>query len=71
MPRSVQTNPSLAPRIGASLAAAVAAMSLSSALDAGDALASTRTKPTIVFVHGAFADASGFDAVTSRLEQAA
>ena len=26
------------------------------------------TKPTIVFVHGAFADASGFGAVTDRLE---
>jgi pimeloyl-ACP methyl ester carboxylesterase len=33
--------------------------------------ASTRTepKPTVVFVHGAFADASGFGAVTSRLQR--
>ena len=30
--------------------------------------ARTRAKPTIVLVHGAFADASGFGAVTSRLQ---
>jgi pimeloyl-ACP methyl ester carboxylesterase len=34
----------------------------------GNARAQGRGKPTIVFVHGAFADASGFAAVTSRLQ---
>ena len=33
--------------------------------------ASARTNPTIVLVHGAFADASGFGAVTDRLRTAA
>jgi pimeloyl-ACP methyl ester carboxylesterase len=51
------------------LAAALAAIVLSIALHAPDALARTSAKPTIVLVHGAFADASGFGAVTSRLQQ--
>jgi pimeloyl-ACP methyl ester carboxylesterase len=51
------------------LAAALAAILLSAALPATDALARTSAKPTIVFVHGAFADASGFGAVTSRLQR--
>lgn len=55
-------------RLGAVLAAALAAVVLSSTLQAGDALARTGAKPTVVFVHGAFADASGFGAVTSRLQ---
>jgi pimeloyl-ACP methyl ester carboxylesterase len=51
------------------LAAALAAILLSAALPATDALARTSAKPTIVLVHGAFADASGFGAVTSRLQR--
>jgi pimeloyl-ACP methyl ester carboxylesterase len=50
------------------LAAALAAIALSAALPTTDALARTKVKPTIVLVHGAFADASGFGAVTSRLQ---
>jgi pimeloyl-ACP methyl ester carboxylesterase len=50
------------------LAAALAAIVLSAALPATDAPARTSAKPTIVLVHGAFADASGFGAVTSRLQ---
>jgi pimeloyl-ACP methyl ester carboxylesterase len=50
------------------LAAALAAIVLSTALPTPDALARTRAKPTIVLVHGAFADASGFGAVTTRLQ---
>ena len=49
------------------LAAALAAIVLSAALPA-TAPARARAKPTIVLVHGAFADASGFGAVTSRLQ---
>jgi hypothetical protein len=49
-------------------AAALAAICLNLILTSGDALARTRTRPTIVFVHGAFADASGFAAVTRRLQ---
>jgi pimeloyl-ACP methyl ester carboxylesterase len=49
------------------LAAALAAIVLSTALTT-DAPARTSAKPTIVLVHGAFADASGFGAVISRLE---
>ena len=49
------------------LAAALAAIVLSTALPAS-APARARAKPTIVLVHGAFADASGFGAVTSRLQ---
>ena len=48
--------------------AALAAICLNLILASGAALARTGTKPTIVFVHGAFADASGFGAVTSRLQ---
>src|SRR5690349_5010180 len=51
------------------LAAALAAIVLSTSLLATDAPARTRGKPTIVLVHGAFADASGFGAVTSRLQE--
>jgi pimeloyl-ACP methyl ester carboxylesterase len=53
----------------ASLAAALAAICLIAALPAPDALARSAPKPTVVLVHGAFADASGFGAVTSRLQQ--
>jgi pimeloyl-ACP methyl ester carboxylesterase len=46
----------------------VRALVLAAALAASLApTAAARTKPTIVFVHGAFADASGFGAVTDRL----
>jgi pimeloyl-ACP methyl ester carboxylesterase len=51
------------------LTAALAAIVLSAALPATGALARTSPKPTIVLVHGAFADASGFGAVTSRLQR--
>jgi pimeloyl-ACP methyl ester carboxylesterase len=44
--------------------AAVAAVLLLGAPDAS----ARQTKPTIVLVHGAFADASGFGAVTDRLQ---
>jgi pimeloyl-ACP methyl ester carboxylesterase len=47
-----------------SLAAALAAILLAAA----PAAARTNPKPTIVLVHGAFADASGFGAVTGRLQ---
>jgi len=50
------------------LAAALAAILLSTALPTPDALARATPKPTIVLVHGAFADASGFGAVTNRLQ---
>jgi len=50
-------------------AAALAAICLNLFLASGDALARTSAKPTVVLVHGAFADASGFGAVTSRLER--
>jgi pimeloyl-ACP methyl ester carboxylesterase len=49
-------------------AAALAVICLNLILASGDALARTSAKPTIVLVHGAFADASGFGAVTSRLQ---
>jgi pimeloyl-ACP methyl ester carboxylesterase len=49
-------------------AAALAAICFNLVLGSGDALARTGAKPTIVMVHGAFADASGFGAVTSRLQ---
>ena len=52
MPRSL---------IGALLATVLVAFAATPA-------ASARTTPTIVFVHGAFADASGFGAVTERLQ---
>jgi pimeloyl-ACP methyl ester carboxylesterase len=55
------------------LAAALAALFLTLAVPGADALAragakSAGPKPTIVLVHGAFADASGFAAVTARLQ---
>jgi pimeloyl-ACP methyl ester carboxylesterase len=55
------------------LAAALAALFLTLAVPRADALARAAAKPggakpTIVFVHGAFADASGFGAVTARLQ---
>jgi pimeloyl-ACP methyl ester carboxylesterase len=55
------------------LAAALAALFLTLAVPRADALARAGAepagaKPTIVFVHGAFADASGFGAVTARLQ---
>jgi pimeloyl-ACP methyl ester carboxylesterase len=46
------------------LAALAAALLLLPAADAS----ARQPKPTIVFVHGAFADASGFGAVTDRLQ---
>ena len=54
--------------LGMLSAAALAAICLNLTLASGDALARAGAKPTIVFVHGAFADASGFGAVTSRLQ---
>jgi pimeloyl-ACP methyl ester carboxylesterase len=54
--------------LGTLLAAALATIVLSTTLLATDAPARTSAKPTIVLVHGAFADASGFGAVTSRLQ---
>ncbi len=56
-------------RIVHHLAAALAAILLSAALAATPAPARGAGKPTVVLVHGAFADASGFGAVTSRLQQ--
>ena len=62
----------LHPRCARSLvmlaATALAAICLNLIVASSDALARAGAKPTIVFVHGAFADASGFAAVTSRLE---
>lgn len=50
------------------LAAALTAICLNLFASSGSAQAQAQAKPTIVFVHGAFADASGFGAVTSRLQ---
>jgi pimeloyl-ACP methyl ester carboxylesterase len=50
------------------LAAALAAILLAAAVATTPASARTNPKPTIVLVHGAFADASGFGALTSRLQ---
>jgi pimeloyl-ACP methyl ester carboxylesterase len=50
------------------LAAALAAILLGATL-ATSASARAADKPTVVLVHGAFADASGFGAVTARLQQ--
>ena len=50
-------------------ATALAVLCLGPIVGAGDAQARTAAKPTIVLVHGAFADASGFAAVTSRLQE--
>jgi pimeloyl-ACP methyl ester carboxylesterase len=68
MPLSSHVEHRLTPRLGAPLAALLAAMALLTMLHPGDAVADTHARPTIVFVHGAFADASGFGAVTSRLQ---
>jgi pimeloyl-ACP methyl ester carboxylesterase len=51
------------------LAAAVAAILLSATLATTPGSARGGEKPTVVLVHGAFADASGFGAVTSRLQR--
>jgi pimeloyl-ACP methyl ester carboxylesterase len=51
-----------------SLAAALAAIVLGAVVAAAPAPAHTDAKPTIVLVHGAFADASGFGEVISRLQ---
>ena len=51
------------------LVAALAAILLSAVLATTPASAGTPSKPTIVLVHGAFADASGFGAVTGRLQR--
>jgi pimeloyl-ACP methyl ester carboxylesterase len=55
--------------LGLLSAAALAAICLNLTLASGDALARAGAKPTVVFVHGAFADASGFGEVTSRLQR--
>ena len=47
---------------------AIAAVAAALLLPAAGASARTNPKPTIVMVHGAFADASGFGAVTNRLQ---
>jgi pimeloyl-ACP methyl ester carboxylesterase len=69
MPRSSPLDRSLARPLRTLLAAALAAIVLSTTLPTADALARTSAKPAIVLVHGAFADASGFGAVTSRLQR--
>jgi pimeloyl-ACP methyl ester carboxylesterase len=46
----------------------ILAVALAFGLIAPAASARTAPKPTVVLVHGAFADASGFGAVTSRLQ---
>ena len=51
------------------LAAALAAVLLGAALGTTPASARTADKPTVVLVHGAFADASGYGAVISRLQR--
>src|ERR671917_706040 len=51
------------------LAVALAAILLSATLATTPASARATDKPTVVLVHGAFADASGFGAVTSRLQR--
>ena len=50
-------------------AAALAALCLTLTAASGTAVARTGAKPTVVLVHGAFADASGFGAVTDRLQR--
>ena len=50
------------------LAAALAAILLSATGATTPASARAADKPTVVLVHGAFADASGFGAVTGRLQ---
>ncbi len=68
MLRSSPLDRTLAHRVTTVLASALAAIALCTALSTPDALARTSAKPTIVLVHGAFADASGFGAVISRLQ---
>jgi pimeloyl-ACP methyl ester carboxylesterase len=51
------------------VAAALAAILLGAILATAPASARSADKPTIVLVHGAFADASGFGAITSRLQR--
>src|SRR6187200_2327834 len=51
------------------LAAALVAVLVGAMVVATPAPARTTAQPTIVLVHGAFADASGFGAVTSRLQR--
>jgi pimeloyl-ACP methyl ester carboxylesterase len=55
--------------IRACLAAALAAILLSATLATTAASARGTDKPTVVMVHGAFADASGFAEVTGRLQR--
>ena len=67
---STRTSAPIGARIMRScLAAALAAVLLGAALATTPASARAGDKPTIVLVHGAFADASGFGAVTSRLQR--
>jgi len=67
---STRTGTPIGARITLScLAAALAAVLLGAALATTPAPARAGDKPTIVLVHGAFADASGFGAVTSRLQR--
>ena len=58
----------LHPRRARSLTVLAAAALAALCLNLGDAAARTPAEPTIVLVHGALADASGFGAVTSRLQ---
>jgi pimeloyl-ACP methyl ester carboxylesterase len=51
------------------LLAALAALLIGSALTSPSALAKQPPKPTVVLVHGAFADASGWNGVIDRLER--
>ena len=51
------------------LAAALAAVLLGAAFGTTPASARAADKPTVVLVHGAFADASGYGAVISRLQR--
>ncbi len=53
----------------ASLLATIAALLIGSALTSSSALAKQAPKPTVVLVHGAFADASGWSDVIDRLER--
>jgi pimeloyl-ACP methyl ester carboxylesterase len=69
MPRSSPLEGCLARPLSTLLVAALAALVLSATLLTTDGLARTSAKPTVVLVHGAFADASGFGAVTSRLQR--
>ena len=50
-------------------AAAISAAALSTVGGAASADGSNEPRPTIVLVHGAFADASGWNDVTRRLQQ--